>query len=203
MQALSLDQLTLIFTSHPLNTVFLAHWPRLSMSMTQALLLTHRTTSNITVKQQMQNCHTFPWRFTQPSITPLLPHHSSACGPWPQRGGSCSPAASLWSSRMTWSLQSHRAAAAACTAPLWSPQTPWISVWHQSDRSSSGQSIKAFSSCVDWQFPAFAVLLLSEIFYAIDILYGSIMTITLCWNYVVIMITLINDNDITLSISRH
>lgn len=154
MQALSLDQLTLIFTSHPLNTLFLAHWPRLSMSMTQALLLTHRTTSNITVKQQMQNCHTFPWRFTQPSITPLLPHHSSACGPWPQRGGSCSPAASLWSSRMTWSLQSHRAAAAACTAPLWSPQTPWISVWHQSDRSSSGQSIKAFSSCCRLAVPS-------------------------------------------------
>lgn len=40
--------------------------------------------------------------------------------------------------------------------------------------------LKLFLLAVDWQFPAFAALLLSEIFYAIDILYGSIMTITLC-----------------------
>lgn len=118
------------FTSHPLKTAFLAYrlWvcPRLKLSSSP-----HRTMSSITVKQQMHNSHTIPWTFSQTSITPLIPHHSSACGPWPQTGGSCSPAAAPWSSRMTWPLQSHRAAAAACTAPLWSPQTPWISVWHQ------------------------------------------------------------------------
>lgn len=132
MQVLSLDQLTsVLFTSHPLQTAFLAHRLRLSTTTTPSSpphLQDYLQYHSITVQKQMQNCHTFPWTFTPTSIMPLIPHHSSACGPWPQRGGSCSPAAALWSSRMTWSLRSHRAAAAACTAPRWSPQTPWISV---------------------------------------------------------------------------
>lgn len=134
------------FTSHPLKTMFLAYrlwvWPGLKLFSSPTGLCPMS-------QQQMHKSQPIPWPFTQPSLRPLVPHHSSACGPWPQTGGSCSPAASPWSSRMTWPLRSRRAAAAACTAPLWSPQTPWISVCHQTEcQEFQCQSIKAFSSCI-------------------------------------------------------